>query len=84
MIGDQGLNDLLGDEENRLAALARSDRTHAEAVSELYWTALSRQPTSEELSAAEALLSSADDDRFVALQDLAWALLNSKGFLFNQ
>jgi hypothetical protein len=81
LIGDEGLNDLLGDDDNRLAALARSELAPGEIAAELYWSALSRPPTSEELAAAESLLSSSDD-RFAALQDLAWALLNSKEFIF--
>jgi hypothetical protein len=81
LIGDEGLNDLLGDDHNRLAALAHSVQSPSEIASELYWSALSRAPTSEELSAAESLLLSSED-RFAALQDLAWALLNSKEFIF--
>lgn len=81
LIGDEGLNDLLGDHDNRLAALARSELPPGDIAAELYWSALSRAPSSEELSAAESLLSSSDD-RFAALQDLAWALLNSKEFIF--
>jgi hypothetical protein len=81
LIGDEGLNDLLGDDDNRLATFARSELPPGEMASELYWSALSRAPTSEELSAAESLLLSSED-RFATLQDLAWALLNSKEFIF--
>ncbi|HEX5104376.1 MAG TPA: DUF1549 and DUF1553 domain-containing protein, partial [Pirellulaceae bacterium] len=77
LIGDEGLNELLDDDDNRLAGLARSELPASEIVADLYWSALSRAPTSEELAAGESLLQSADD-RFVALRDLAWALLNSK------
>jgi hypothetical protein len=81
LIGDEGLNDLLDDDENRLAALARSDQSPGEMTTELYWSTLSRPPTAEELAAAESALLSTED-RFAVLQDLAWALLNSKEFIF--
>jgi Protein of unknown function (DUF1549)/Protein of unknown function (DUF1553) len=82
LIGDAGLNGLLEKDENRLARLAQSDRSAEDVVEELYWTALSRPPTPDELAAGESLVTSAGDDRFGALQDLAWAILNSKEFVF--
>jgi hypothetical protein len=81
LIGDEGLNELLGAEGSRLQELVHSLLPNADVVTELYWSALSRPPTSEELSAAEALLASGED-RPVLLQDLAWAILNSKEFVF--
>jgi hypothetical protein len=81
LIGDQGLNEMLTDGSNRLAEVARSDSGVEEIVSELYWSALSRAPTADELAAAESLLASRED-RLEALQDLAWAVLNSKEFIF--
>ena len=51
-------------------------------MEELYWAALSRAPTPDELAAGESLVTSAGENRFAALQDLAWAILNSKEFVF--
>jgi hypothetical protein len=82
LIGDEGLNGLLAKEDNRLAALAKMDRSAEDVVEELYWTALSRGPTPDELAAGESLVTSAGENRFAALQDLAWAVLNSKEFVF--
>jgi hypothetical protein len=82
LIGDEGLIELLAKDDNRLANLARSERSAEDIVDELYWTALCRAPTPDELAAGESLITSAGDERFAALQDLAWAILNSKEFVF--
>ncbi len=82
LIGDEGLNNLLGKEDNRLAMLAKADRSVEDLVDDLYWTALSRSPTPDELAAGESMVTSAGDNRFAALQDLAWAIMNSKEFVF--
>jgi hypothetical protein len=81
LLGDRGLDRLLTRDDNRLARLAKSDRSADDIVSELYFVALLRQPTSGELAAAKVLLAQ-NDNRLVGLQDLAWALLNSKEFVF--
>jgi len=82
LIGDEGLNEMLEGEQNRLAELAGSARPSAEIIAELYWSALSRGPAPDELSAAEALLASGGENRLSPLQDLAWAILNAKEFVF--
>jgi hypothetical protein len=82
LIGDQGLNDLIAKDDNRLARLAQSERSSEDIVDQLYWTALSRGPTPDELAAGESLITSAGENRLVAVQDLAWAIMNSKEFVF--
>src|SRR5262245_24043561 len=51
LIGDEGLNGLLANENNRLDALAGSDRSAEDVVAELYWAAVSRAPKLDELEA---------------------------------
>jgi hypothetical protein len=53
-------------------------------VEELYLSALSRFPTTAEKARAVAWLDKNAADRQQAVQDLLWALLNSKEFVFNR
>jgi hypothetical protein len=52
-------------------------------VRELYWTALTREPTSEELGATTEHMEKAKDRR-QALEDVAWGLLNAKEFVLRK
>ncbi|MGE3780027.1 MAG: DUF1553 domain-containing protein, partial [Pirellulaceae bacterium] len=104
LISGDELQYRLTQSQNRLARLAVSGGTDAEVVEELYWTALARPPSEEELVAALELFQLAATDsqpppeyalllflpvevappaqRVLAIQDLAWALLNAKEFVF--
>lgn len=82
LLGDEGLEGRLADKNNRLAKLAESGQTDEQVIAELYFVALLREPNAAELAAAKKLLAEHQDDRFAALQDLAWALFNSKEFIF--
>lgn len=82
LIGDEGLNGLLAKDDNRLARLVQAERSTEDIIDELYWTALSRPPTIDEMAAGESLITSAGEDRLSAVQDLAWAIMNSKEFVF--
>ena len=64
----------------RLARLAGGRRP--EFVRLLYLSLLSRYPETEEAAAAEAWLGGAGRDPREAAFDLAWALVNSREFLY--
>jgi hypothetical protein len=81
MASGEVLHEALADKRGRLAQLAKSDATAKEVIDSLYWTMLGREPTAEEQQACQAALSKTGD-RLAALQDIAWALLNSKEFVF--
>lgn len=51
-------------------------------IEELYIRCLTRKPTAEEMSKLAAILAEEQDDRRV-LEDVFWALLNSREFVFN-
>ncbi|MFM8249986.1 MAG: DUF1549 and DUF1553 domain-containing protein, partial [Planctomycetota bacterium] len=81
LLSGQELNERISAPSNRLSQWAHSSATKDELIVELYWTVLTREPTDREKEAARQWLSDSAD-RSTALQDLTWALLNAKEFLF--
>lgn len=73
------LERMLSDPKNRPGRLLRANRSDASRVTELYWTALTRPPTSSELKATLQLLRTAKDRR-QTFEDVLWALVNSNEF----
>lgn len=62
--------------------LADSEKKPAAIIDELFLAALSRRPTEAELT--KMLEAFTDSDRRVAVEDVMWAILNSKEFLYNR
>lgn len=71
------------DRHGRARKLATSDLRPDEIIDELYLATLSRQPTAEETVLMREAFSSPEATRRAAAEDVLWALLNSKEFLFN-
>ena len=69
------------DVERRLHRLAGGKQNAEKIIDELYWHALSRAPSKQERE-AYTKYANESDDRFAALQDIAWAVMNSKEFVF--
>lgn len=75
--------------ENKLRSGQRIKRLIAEGkddsaiVNELYTAAISRQPSDDERARLLEYIGSRKDQREAALQDMLWALLNTKEFMFN-
>ena len=83
LISGERVNDLLAAPENRLSRMIDESLPAEAMIEELYWTALSRAPNNVERYRAAAYLAEADNPRR-ALEDLAWALVNSKEFLLRR
>jgi hypothetical protein len=81
LITDRNIANRLRNENGRAATLSRSPKPNGEVLEELYLTALSRPPSERERKKLLAYLNAAPDRR-AALEDLIWALLNSKEFQF--
>lgn len=88
------LKSKLANPNGRAERLTKDDRPTAEKIRDLYLTAFAREPRPEELQAATDYLAEARLDPNGApinseqatrenFQDLIWALINTKEFLFN-
>ena len=81
MINGPVVHDKLRDAAGRIAQMVTANRPDDEIIHTLYLAALCRQPVAAELDAAKKHLA-ASSDRRLAMEDIGWALLNSKEFLF--
>ena len=78
------LNQKLSAKQNRITKLLDSKKPVSELVDEVFLSALSRFPTSEEKLKFQLALEAAKPDELrAALEDTYWALLSSKEFIFN-
>jgi hypothetical protein len=68
--------------KGRVAKLIERKATAAEAVTELYLAAFSRMPTTAEHQRALMYLQAAPQQR-TGLEDLCWALMNTREFMYN-
>ncbi|MBM3824588.1 MAG: DUF1553 domain-containing protein [Verrucomicrobia bacterium] len=78
------LNAKIASEKGRVRQWIREKKAPGDIVEEAYLSALSRPPAMEERDRLLKLIEEAGEDgRTTAVEDLLWALLNSKEFLFN-
>jgi hypothetical protein len=82
------LNDKLRAKDSRVGKWVAAKVSDEEAVKRVYLLALCRAPTKKELATFKGLLAEAARDRSVsrreALEDLFWAVLTSREFVFNR
>ncbi len=71
------------DRQGTARQLANSDLATAAIIDELYLGMLSRLPNDDERTLMLQAFSDAPSDRRAAVEDIQWALLNSKEFIFN-
>jgi hypothetical protein len=80
LVGGRVVHNKLRASDGRLQALVSSNLPVTELVEELYLASLSRFPSQDERQTAVSLLNDSADRR-ASLEDLTWALINSKEFL---
>jgi hypothetical protein len=81
LVGGRVVHNKLRATDGHLQALSSSNRPISDIVEELYLAALSRFPTTDERQLASQHLDQCADLR-TGLEDLTWALINSKEFLY--
>ena len=78
------INQKLAAKDNALAKLIAAKAAAGKIVEEAFLAALARYPTDEEMSKCVAALQSAGEGEFrAAVEDIYWAVLSSKEFIFN-
>ena len=80
LVNGRTISDAVADPKGRVATLVLSGKSDEAIVDELYLAALSRLPGQEERQRAMTYLSGAA--KASRVQDLLWALVNSKAFLY--
>jgi hypothetical protein len=71
----------IADGKGRIAKLLEAKKLHDEIVTDLYLATLSRRPSAAELESSRTFLASSPTPK-ECYEDLLWALINSKQFLF--
>src|SRR6185369_6937324 len=82
LVNGKTISDAVADSAGRVAKAILGGRPDRELVAELYLSSLSRPPSSAELESGVQYLQGAGG-RASRAQDLLWALVNSKAFLYN-
>lgn len=77
------LNPKLAEDDNVVMRMIEEGAEDEAIVRELFLSALSRQPTDDELKSLLEIRSEYQDDRATAMQDIAWSILTSTEFTFN-
>jgi hypothetical protein len=82
LMNSSELEDKIAAGEGRIAKLLKDKAPADKAVEELYLAAFARFPTAEEKQRSVEYVQKQKDPRR-ALEDVLWALLNSREFMFN-
>ena len=81
MINGPVVHNKLRADNGRIATMMKEMKTDDEIITAMYLAALSRTPSTEEMAASKQHIGN-QQDRRQALEDVGWAILNSKEFLF--
>ncbi len=81
MINGPVVHNKLRADNGRIAKMIAEKKTDEVIIASLYMAALARKPATAEMTAAKKHIANSKDRR-LALEDVGWAVLNSKEFLF--
>jgi hypothetical protein len=83
LVNGQTISDAVAGGNGRVAKAILSGKSDRDLVEELYLASFSRTPTAAEVEQGLKYLNSGTRGRAALAQDLLWALVNSKPFLYN-
>jgi hypothetical protein len=81
LINGKTIGECVSNSGNRFTKLVETEKDDQKVIEEVYLSCLNRPPTEKELKTIQL---GEGKVRLEAVQDLAWALLNSPAFLFNR
>jgi len=84
LLNSQEVQDKIGRAAGRADRLARDPRPDAVKLDGLFLLAVGKAPSADQRALALAHLAKHEKAKKVAYENILWALLNSKAFLFNQ
>jgi hypothetical protein len=84
LLNSNDVQDRLARAGGRADKIAKDPRPDAEKIEELFLLAIAKKPTAEQLKAAIDHIEKNQKSKKQAYENILWALLNSKAFLFNQ
>jgi hypothetical protein len=84
LLNSQEIQNMLSQGKGRANTLSVDPRPDAEKVEELFLWALARRPSPEHLAVALEHINRNAQNKRVAYENLIWALINTKEFVFNQ
>jgi hypothetical protein len=82
LVNGKTISDAVADANGRIAKAILAGRPDRELLDEMYLASMSRPPSAEELAKGLKYLEGGGG-RAARAQDLLWALVNSKAFLYN-
>jgi hypothetical protein len=83
LLNSSDVQNKLTNGQGRAAQLsAEKNLTHPQKIEQIYMQAFARRPDAVELGAAQAYIEKVKNDK-QAYEDILWAIINTKEFLFN-
>lgn len=84
LLNSDEVQNKLGRAGGRADLLVKDQRPEAEKVEELFLWAVAHKPNPDQLNAAVAHIGKHEKNKKVAYENILWALLNTKEFVFNE
>jgi hypothetical protein len=84
LLNSEEVQGKLAHPSGRAAKLAQDPRPAEEKIRELFLLTVGKLPTTQQLALAKEQLAKHENDPKIAYENILWALLNTKAFLFNQ